>query len=226
MSSRNPTSVATAPMNPYPFPLSELTSYRCQTTITGTLAIDDETKRLILRSLYGTLRIYNPKRQSSALWAAIKHAKNHDYNVVHAYGYPAISKSGQLYGLQLVAFNDAAIEADNHLLVPVLDNGIVWLCGRVRSLQDGLATVRVKTKLHNRPQFWDVRGIVADNASVVVGSKSLFRGHIEPNGHLMLSMDQLVKAPRPLRPASPSRRPSTSQTRQSVRRSPERKPRS
>ena len=199
MSSPKTTSVATAPMSPYPFPLSEVTSYRCQTTITGTLAIDPETKRLILRSLYGTLRIYNPKRQSSALWAAIKHAKNHDYNVVHAYGYPAISKSGQLYGLQLVAFNDAAIESDNHLLVPVLDNGNVWLCGRVRSVEDGLATVRVKTKLHNRPRFWDVSGTVADAASVVVGSKSLFRGCIDPHGQLMLVVDQVVKPPRPKR---------------------------
>ena len=92
-----------------------------------------------------------------------------------------------------MAFNDAAIDSDNHLLVPVLDNGNVWLCGRVRSIDDGLATVRVKTKLHNRPRFWDVSGTVADAASVVVGSKSLFRGHISHNGQLMLEVDQVVK---------------------------------
>ena len=177
-------------------------------TITGTLAIDPETDRVILRSLFGTLRLYNPKRQSSAIWAAIHYAKNHAYNVVNAYGYPAVNKAGQLYGMQLVAFNDATVDNGEDHMVTKLDNGQVWLCGRVLRVENDLATVRVKTKLHNRPIRWDVCGTVVISQAVTVGSKSLFRGWVEPRGHLMLSMDQMVKAPRSRRPTSPKASPS------------------
>ena len=86
---------------------------------------------MILRSLFVTLRLYNPKRQSSAIWAAINHAKNHDYNVVNTYGYPVVNKAGHLYGMQLLTFKDATIETSEDHLVTKLDNGQVWLCVRV-----------------------------------------------------------------------------------------------
>lgn len=204
---RNPTSVLThaityartCAMTVFPFPADQIENHRFHGLIQGTFELDHGALRL--RTTHGLLRLYpRPgKGGGSAFHAGRKQHQNHPGLIVNAYGYPRTDSDGVVRRLEMMSWfleGSAAPEGFGGISRK-FSPGQLFLCGRVRKIEDGMITVKVKSTVAGKLFRWFVIGQLA-GAKPTVGSKTLFAGGLSAGGQLIV---------RPLQEVSPSVKP-------------------
>lgn len=189
-------------MAEFPFPADTITNNRFHGVLQGTFELEDGTLRL--RTPFGLIRLYprpgkDGKRPFRAAYRNHEAFPDAELNV---YGYPRTNEKGVVERLEMVSFNTVGSpDPDGPLSVSRrFEPNQMFLCGRVRGLENGLVTVKVKSVVGDRDLSWRVTGMLAGK-SPQLHSKVLFSCGLAADGLLVI---------RPLKLITPAGRPTVS----------------
>ena len=180
-------------MAEFPFPADTITNNRFHGVLQGTFELEDGTLRL--RTPFGLIRLYprpgkDGKRPFRAAYRNHEAFPDAELNV---YGYPRTNEKGVVERLEMVSFNTVGSpDPDGPLSVSRrFEPNQMFLCGRVRGLENGLVTVKVKSVVGDRDLSWRVTGMLAGK-SPQLHSKVLFSCGLAADGLLVIRPLKLI----------------------------------
>ena len=133
-------------MSEFPFPDAQKGWHRFHASIQGTFVINDDNK-LSLKLPSGEIPIYPTvgAKGGNLFHAARSEYRNKPDVVVDVYGYPRTDETAKITGLQMVCWHENGTEAlqGSGGISRQFEPNRGFLCGQVRSVENGLVTVKV-----------------------------------------------------------------------------------
>lgn len=196
-------------MTEFPFPANTIRNHRFHGVIEGSFEIVGS--HIQLKTTFGSIRLLprSGKNGANAFYAARKTAENHPGEIVRAYGYPRTTDAAVVDRMELCSWHLLGTpDPDGPLSVARrFQSGELFLCGRVRRLEGGLVTVKVKSVVNGRDLRWWVTGLLAGHPPLM-NSKTLFGCGITADGLLMVRPLKTISPPvKPNRRTAPASTP-------------------
>ena len=193
-------------MTEFPFSADQIQKHRFHGVIQGNLELEEGALRL--RTTYGLIRLYPRagKGGGRVFRAAYAQQSNHPDTTINAYGYPRTDKDGIVRRFELISwFTEGSTPPEDYKGIGrKFSPGQIFLCGRVRRLEEGMVTVKVKSVVAEKEFRWLVTGRLAGK-DPAIGSKVLFAGGLDADGQLIVRpLQELTPPGKPTAPR-PSR---------------------
>ena len=180
----------------FPFPPDTIKNNRFHGVLQGTFELDDGVIRL--RTSFGLIRLYpRPGKDGKRPFrAAYLNRKAFPGAEVNVYGYPRTNEKGVVERLEMVSFHMVGSpDPDGPLSVSRrFQPNEMFLCGRVRGLENGLVNVKVKSVVGDRDLSWRVTGLLAGQ-SPQLHSKVLFSCALSAEGLLVARPLKVISLP-------------------------------
>ena len=190
------TPTAQIEMQTFPFPEDTINNNRFHGLLQGKFELIDG--YLNFRTTHGLIRLYKRPGDGGGrpFRAARLQLENFPDSVINLYGYPRTDKDGVIRRFEMMSwFREGSDPPENNnSIARRFTPGQMFLCGRVRRIEDGLITVKVKSTVAGKEFRWLVTGQLA-GSEPRIGSKVLFSGGLAADGLLVVRPVQEISPP-------------------------------